>query len=204
MVKMILYEISVSLDLSILIIAGLFILGSIILLLVRCFNKKANIFIDGVEIGLNGICFHICKDKAVRQIAYKIWVEMNTRTICVKIDVDNDIIRAIHNSYYEFFKTTRELVKEIPVNNLKQTLELSNMIIEFLNNVMRPYLTKWGIKFNDWYDQKKEENKEKSPQELQKEYTNYDELINDLLCINKNVINLNKELEKIVLPRKKC
>ena len=199
---MVLIEISISLDLSTLIIAGTIIVGLLLFLLIKSINKNSTIKIDGVEIGLGGLCFHICKDKAVRQIAYKIWVEMNTRTICVKIDPDNDIIRVIHQSYYDFFKITRELIKEIPINNLQQTLELSNMVIEFLNKVMRPYLTKWGIKFNEWYDRRIEKNKEKTPQEIQKEYINYECLVNDLLCINKNVSNLNKKLEKIAFLKK--
>ena len=108
---------NISLEISTLIIALITIVGFVIFFAFQKV-KSTNYEVDGADIGLNGPCIHICGKKTVRQVAYKIWVEINTRVIGVKIDLNYDIIRAIHESYYSFFKGVRELIKEIPINNV--------------------------------------------------------------------------------------
>ena len=194
-------DLSLTIELSTLIIAGIFLLAFAIVLLVKLFSKSS-ILIDGLDIGLDGLCFHVCNDKAVRQIAYKIWVEINTRTIGVKIDLEKDIVRSIHESYYSFFTNTRLLIEDIPVSSIKKSEELVSLSISFLNNVMRPYLTKWGIKFNDWYDNERDKNKKASPQEFQKSFKEYDELCNDLINLNNNIVNYSEKLKRIAFNEK--
>ena len=196
-------NLSLTIELSTLIIASIILLGFIIVLLIKLFSKSS-IKIDGIDIGLDGLCFHICNDKAVRQIAYKIWVEINTRTIGVKIDLESDIIRSIHESYYMFFTNTRLLIEDIPISSIKKTKELVSLSISFLNDVMRPYLTKWGIKFNDWYDNERENNKKASPQVIQKSFKEYDELCKDLIALNNNIVNYSEQLKRIAFEEKKC
>lgn len=53
------------------------------------------------------------------QIAYKLWIELSTRKIGLKIDLNNDVIIEIYNSWFEFFKITRELIKEIPISKIQ-------------------------------------------------------------------------------------
>ena len=53
------------------------------------------------------------------QIAYELWVELSTRKIGLPIDLDNDVIEEIYDSWYEFFKLTRELVKCIPISKIR-------------------------------------------------------------------------------------
>lgn len=195
-------EISLSIDLSSLIIASALLAIVLVIFLIKIFSR-GKMEIDGIDFGLEGICFHICKERAVRQIAYKIWVEINTRVIGVKIDLEKDIIRSIHESYYSFFTSTRLLIEDIPAKNVKDTKELILLAICFLNDVMRPYLTKWGLKFNKWYDEEKEKSNTLSPQEIQKRFKEYDEMTADLLKLNHNVVSYSDALKKIAFEEKR-
>ena len=198
---MCLIDVSLSIDLATLLLAGLFLITLFVIFLIKRFGK-GKIEIDGIDFGLEGVCFHVCNDRTVRQVAYKIWVEINTRVIGVEIDLEKDIIRSINESYYAFFKATRLLIEDIPANNVKTTKELVGLATSFLNDVMRPYLTKWGIRFNDWYDSERAKNKMISPQALQKRFKEYDLLCDDLLAINHNVLRYSDTLKKIAFKER--
>ena len=62
--------------------------------------------------------------KKDQEIAYKIWVELSTRKIGIPFEKEYDIIIEIYDSWYEFFKITRDLLKEIPVNKISHSNEL--------------------------------------------------------------------------------
>ena len=97
------------------------------------------------------------------------------------------------------FTDTRELLKDLPIKSIEKCEQLPKIIMDFLNEVMRPYLSKWGVKFNKWYEieSKKEENKENDDITIQRAYPQYDELIRDLLDVNKKVISYTENLRKI-------
>ena len=196
-----LIDVSLSLELSTLIISLILFLALGLVLIISLI-KKRKIEVDCMDIGLTGLIFHISNDKSVRQIAFKIWVEINTRVIGVKIDLGNDIIRSIHESYYSFFKATRLLIEDIPAGKIKDSSELITLTIAFLNEVMRPYLTKWGVRFNEWYDSLDKNGSSLSPQELQKTFNRYEELTGDLLELNSKVINYSNKLESIAFSKK--
>ena len=198
-------EVIINLEIGSLIIACLFITTLIILWIQSIIKKPRDVKIDGASIGLGTISFHICNDKTDRQIAYKILVEMKTRVVSVDIDYNEDIIKSVNDSYYSFFQITRDLLKEMPIDKLPVSSDFVKMVMMFLNSVMRPYLTKWGLKFKNWYEneERKEENKGISPQELQKKYEHYDELINDLTILKNNVDGFAIELESFIFRKKK-
>ncbi len=192
-------DFSITLDIGTLIIA----VSSVIAIIVYFFSKKRlkklNFDIDECELGLTGGTIRLRCNKIHQQIAYRIWVDINTRVIATKIDLDVDNIRVVNNSYYKCFTDTRELLKEIPVNKINNDGELVNLIVRFLNEVMRPYLAKWGVTYNNWYDNKIEtdEMKGKNPVEIQKSYPYYEELSNDLLSINEKVMKYSDKLHEI-------
>lgn len=192
-------DFSITLDIGTLIIA----VPSVIAIIVYFFSKKRlkklNFDIDECELGLTGGTIRLRCNKIHQQIAYRIWVDINTRVIATKIDLDVDNIRVVNDSYYKCFTDTRELLKEIPVNKINNDGELVNLIVRFLNEVMRPYLTKWGVTYNNWYDNKikTDEMKGKNPVEIQKSYPYYEELSNDLLSINEKVMKYSDKLHEI-------
>ena len=192
-------DFSITLDIGTLIIA----VPSVIAIIVYFFSKKRlkklNFDIDECELGLTGGTIRLRCNKIHQQIAYRIWVDINTRVIATKIDLDVDNIRVVNDSYYKCFTDTCELLKEIPVNKINNDGELVNLIVRFLNEVMRPYLTKWGVTYNNWYDNKikTDEMKGKNPVEIQKSYPYYEELSNDLLSINEKVMKYSDKLHEI-------
>lgn len=73
--------------------------------------------------------------------------------------------------------------------------------IQILNKCIRPHLTKWQAKYRKWYENELEKNKDKqiSPQEIQKEYEYYDEMVEDILNVNKKIKEYSKILYSIAV-----
>lgn len=165
---------------------------------------------DSIDVSIKGATIKIKKTYQVRQIAYSIWTEMHTRTIGTPIDRDNDVIVEVYKSWYEFFSITRNLIKEIPVAQVKKkdTQALILLTSSMLNDDIRQHLTKWQARFKRWYAQelKKESNNDKSPQEIQRSYAvskteNFDILFNELQIVNRKIIQYKLDLEKLVFDR---
>ncbi len=168
-------------------------------------TKSLNeITIDEIELGIGSNSKVKLKyDSRDRQIAYKLWVELSTRKIGLEFEKGYDVISEVYDSWYEFFKIARELLKEIPVEKIQDDKETSlvEISIQILNKCIRPHLTKWQAKYRKWYENELEKNKDKqiSPQEIQKEYEYYDEMVEDILNVNKKIKEYSKILYSIAV-----
>jgi hypothetical protein len=87
------------------IVISVFVFVAVILFLLKCyFDKRYSEFeINEVEIGIGNHRVKIKPSDQDLQIAYQLWVELNTRKIGLKIDKENDVITELYNSWYEFF-----------------------------------------------------------------------------------------------------
>ncbi len=134
-----------------------------------------------------------------QEIAYKLWVELNTRKIGLAFEPENDVIEEVYNSWYSFFGIARNLMKEIPINKVKNGSDLVELTGDVLNKGLRPHLTKWQAKFRKWYEENRqlEEYQGKTPQEIQRCYPLYDELEKDLLETNRHMIEYKTVLRQI-------
>ena len=187
------------------ILIGIFFLVLILILFIYR-NKILNYFhrYELSEIELNIIHFGkvtIRPNTETIKIAYQTWIEIKTRKVGLPFDGEHDFIIEIYNSWYELFRVLRELTKSIPANLLredKSTRELVNLMIAVLNEGLRPHLTIWQAKFRRWYDQAAQNNSDKSPQQIQKDYPFYEELVRDLKRINSDMITYADWLEKLV------
>lgn len=189
----------------------------IILILILFFTPVKNIFyrfdpfknndieIQGGDIGIGSNNIKFKPNKKDREIAYKLWVELSTRKLGMPLDIDNDVIYEIYNSWYEFFKITRDSLKEFPVGKLENnnSIEIIDIAICVLNGDLRKHLTKWQGKFRHWYEIEinKQENNNLSPQDIQKKFPEYDDLINDLMDVNITLINYTNLLYSIVFGK---
>lgn len=176
------------------------------ILYARFFNRlTAESFeIDEAEIGIGNQKIRMRPSHEDRQVAYKLWVELSTRKIGLPIDTENDAILEIYDSWYEFFTLTRDLIKDIPVSKIRKnesTRKLANIAIDVLNEGLRPHLTVWQAKFRTWYqiESHKNENKDIPPQELQKRFPEYAQLIQSMKEVNHKLIRYKESLEKIAL-----
>ena len=85
----------------------------------------------------------------------------------------------------------------MPCEKLEYSENLVILTIDILNKGLRPHLTQWQAKFRKWYDIECKNNEKLSPQEIQKQYPEYDLLLSDLIKTNEKMIyyrNLMKEI----------
>ena len=135
------------------------------------------------------------------QVAHRIWTEMVTRKAAIPVDPEHDVIVEIYDSWYALFSKVRELIGNLPAELVRKevsTREIVRISTATLNNGLRPHLTKWQARFRTWYNANSEQLKEKSPQQLQREFPEYDILISDMLRINTQLIDYADELKKLL------
>ena len=159
-------------------------------------NKHCIIF-DEINLGIGrNSSVKLKYNKKDQEVAYKLWVELSTRKIGLPFDRENDVINEVYDSWYEFFKIARELLKDIPVSRLPYSNDLIKLTERVLNVGLRPHLTKWQAKYRQWYN-KAIRKKNGTPQKIQKQYPEYSLLIEDLILTNKRMIEYKDLMEKI-------
>ena len=166
-------------------------------------NRYAEFEINEAEIGIGNHKIKIKPNDEDLQIAYQLWVELSTRKIGLEIDEENDVIVELYNSWYEFFRVARELMKSIPVRKVRantSTKEIIELSFKILNESIRPHLTKWQAKYRKWYQNKLEQqdSTQRTPQEIQRSYSEYSALIMDMVRVNKILISYKEMLEKLI------
>lgn len=193
---------------------GIVVMASVLILIYKICRKNSfigsQIDIDEIELGIGNQTVRIKPNYQTKQVAYKLWVELNTRKLGLPIDENNDVILEIYDSWYSFFGIVRELIKDIPSQKVtnKDTKELIILSSKILNKAVRPHLTKWQARYREWYNRQieliRKQDLSPSPQELQKRFQCleqeqcYSALISDMKNVNQKLINYKKILEQIV------
>jgi len=158
--------------------------------------------IDSTEFGLGDQKITLHPNLTDMQIAFKIWVELSTRKIGLPIDLEDDVVAELYDSWHSFFSVTRELIKDVPVSRFrrKDTERIIRLSIEVLNTGIRPHLTKWHARFRRWYEKElaKIEHSQAHPQEIQKRFPKFDELARDLALVNQRLINYRQRMYELV------
>lgn len=134
------------------------------------------------------------------QIAHKAWTELATRKAALVFDEEDDVVAEVYNSWYELFGRMRDLVKEVPARKLRSspdTRELVRLLVDALNNGLRPHLTKWQAKFHRWYETQLESQKGIAPQAIQRQFPEYQALVKDLKAVNKQIVEYADVLRRI-------
>lgn len=136
------------------------------------------------------------------QVAHKAWVELVTRKAGLPLDEEHDTIVELYSSWYELFREMRNLAKQIPAEKIRKhpdTQELVRLLVDVLNQGLRPHLTRWQSRFRRWYDEaiNKDENKGRTPQEIQRDYPGYTELITDLKVVNEGLVKYTAFIRRV-------
>lgn len=183
------------------------IIATIVIVVVGIVVKKLatrlayhSIVVDEVSLGIGNSNIKLKYNKKDQEIAYKLWVELNTRKIGLPYDENYDVIVEVYNSWYDFFKIARELLKDVPPNRLPYSTKLITVTTDVLNEGLRPHLTKWQAKYRKWYNENSKDSR--SPQEIQRDFPEYDELLSDLLITNKHMIEYKKLMFQIAFNEK--
>ena len=184
-------EISFTLDDALIAVIILIIFAILVKLIYKVIKSK--IKIKTVTIG--GMSVELECNTDVKSLANDVWVELSTRKIALPFDEKNDVIVEVYNSWYTVFEKFREILKKIPMSKNKDVDILANIILKGFNEELRQHLTKWQARFRKWYEENKNESGD--PQEIQKKYPQYEELISDIKKVNYKMIALTEELNKI-------
>ncbi len=166
------------------------------------FGRRSNFEIDTAEMGIGSHKISFKPNLRDQEIAYKIWVELSTRKIGLPIDLEHDVISEIYDSWHNFFSITRELIKDIPVNKVKNksTRQIITLSITLLNKGLRPHLTTWQARFRRWYDRQLADAKDDvDPQSIQAKYPKFKELKEDMETVNKRLIMYREKMHELVL-----
>lgn len=158
--------------------------------------------VDSAELGVGDSKLTFKPNLNDKSVAYKIWVELSTRKIGLPIDLDDDVIVEIYDSWYSFFSVTRELIKDIPVTKVRNpsTRKIISLSIDVLNLGLRPHLTKWQARFRRWYDSKlaKDPDADLHPQDIQKDFPQYQDLVSDMIAVNKRLMLYRERMNALV------
>ena len=152
---------------------------------------------------LTGSVVKIRANHEDKKIAHKIWTELVTRKAALPFQRDKDVIVEVYDSWYALFKCVREQISAIPIEKLrgreKEDVErLIDISTRVLNEGLRPHLTEWQAKFRAWNDSARLKSDGKSPQDIQKEFPQYERLVSDIESVNKKLNDFACELKKIV------
>lgn len=190
-------SVKISFTLDDFVVALMFLVISIwiIVSIIKLIVKKLKGRIEIKTITLNGITIDIECNNFVKELANEVWIELATRKIALPFDEENDVIVEVYNSWYETFSQFREILKKVPIKDNDDVEKLSKIILTALNDILRSHLTKWQARFRKWYDNHK--NEDGDPQDIQKKYPRYKELVNELKSVNIKMMRLTEELDEI-------
>lgn len=140
-----------------------------------------------------------------RIIAWKMYVQLKTRKAALPFDEDQDLICDVYSSLYELFPIARELLSEMPLAEVARPRGVSDLIVRILNDAIRPHMTRWQAGFRYWWEGqvKADANNEKRPQDIQKAFPGYPELIDDLKRTNTELAKLAEDLLLFARPQRR-
>lgn len=188
-------------------LTGVLALSIIGLMIYRVFwlqsGRLSDFEFNEAELGLGEQKIKLKANDDDRQIAYKIWVELSTRKIGLKIDLEQDVITEVYDSWHSFFSVTRELIKDVPVRKYQRdsTAKIVRLSIEVLNEGLRPHLTKWQARFRRWYEHTAEQETNASPQEIQQKFPEFLELAEDLMQVNNRLVAYRTQMHDLINKR---
>lgn len=195
---------SITVESDWLFIVGIIVLIIIIVVLKRKYSKWFRW--QNLEVEISGtpkMVFKVERNYENLFIANRIYIELTTRKAAIPLDENNDSLEEIYDSWYHLFGIIRDEIKTVPGKYLKDhdpTKALIGLTRKILNDGLRPHLTEHQAKFRQWLKVAKEEpdNKNLSPQELQKKYPDFVNLVTSMKAVNLILANYANELDKLI------
>lgn len=175
--------------------------------LIRIYKKKQSVEKDVIPVKLKyklggaEIEYNIIRNYQNIEIAHKIYIELVTRKAAIEIEEDKDVIVEVYNSWYSLFQITRNELKSINGQLLKDnntSQELVRLLTDILNKGLRPHLTEYQARFRKWYSEQLEKNNDISPQEIQTKFDGIENLFSSMKEVNNTLIEYSKQLKKII------
>lgn len=156
-----------------------------------------------VKLTYKGVEWEICPDMETRRIAHQAWVEIKSRKVGLPFAEGLDVIIEVYSSWYQLFGVLRDLAKSIPADRLQDCEDTRNLVallMNALNEGLRPHLTRWQAKFCRWYEMELANDACKgiAPQDIQRRYPEYGDLVADLRKVNEEFVRFADSLDRVV------
>jgi hypothetical protein len=114
-------------------------------------KSKATKLVVGLPFNLGKLEFE--PDEVQQQAAWELYVELNTRIATQPLPLEQGGLRDALSSLHNIFEVTREILREAGPSVAQGPNSLGALAIEVLNKGLRPFLTKWHPKLQE-YEQK--------------------------------------------------
>ncbi len=147
-----------------------------------------------------GTTWRIERDRETARLAQEAYVELITRKAAIEFEEDNDVLTEVYDSWYALFGEVRRLARQLDADDIAGNADLRqlhDLLVAVLNEGLRPHLTRWHARFQRWYLAEADAHPGASPQEVQRAYPDYDELVASLREANQLLIGLAGELKKL-------
>jgi hypothetical protein len=121
-------------------------------------------------------------DPAERNAAWALYVELVTRISVQSLASDQGLLREALNSLYALFSTTREILKAAGPDIGASRQSVGGIAITVLNKGLRPFLTIWHPKLEDWEAQRPDGTSKKQHEQNWSEAIALRQSLEDLRC----------------------
>ena len=151
----------------------------------------------GLPFGIGSATFDLTQQDRVA--AWKLHIQLVTRKAALPFDQRDDVISDVFSSLFDLFQVARDLLLEMPPASRNDQYGVANLIIRVLNSGVRPVLTRWQADYRRWWDAAlmHSDNAARSPQEIQRDYPRYTELVEDLERMNTELSKFSDQLALI-------
>jgi hypothetical protein len=139
-----------------------------------------------------------------RQCAWELYTELSTRVAVTGKRNDPDcndftgelLIESL-SSLYKFFQEARSIMRQFPVGKLPgdQPEHLGVMINRMMEEVLRPFLEKWQVRYRHWWEN--ESNPRLAPSDRQDEFPELTAFLEDWSSVRWLMRNVQDELVKV-------
>ncbi len=185
------------------VLALIFIINELLRRHSKSSKSRIDVQLTKIKYKIFGVDFEyeIKKSYLNIEIAHRIHIELITREAAIPFDEKNDVIVQVYDSWYKLFDVTRGELKKITGDLIldESSGELVKLLTDILNQGLRPHLTEYQADFRKWYKNQlsNDENKIKSPQDLQRQYPKYQQLISSMKDVNDTLIDYNIQLKTL-------
>jgi hypothetical protein len=148
------------------------------------------------------------KGSSARQIALAALAQLETYQIARGFDSEADNLTKVYAAAYRMFQDMRRLMGELPADEFARgslTESVFDIFKQILNGSLRPHLTKWPERYEEWRKRfaKTKAGKKLSPQQLQKRFPQWQSLERDLKQVSKHLQTDARKLKSLILTKRK-
>jgi hypothetical protein len=140
-----------------------------------------------------------------RIVAWRMHIQLVSRKAALPFDPQFDLVCDVYDSLFALFGETRNLLLDLPPREFERASGVATLILKVQNDGIRPHLTCWQAGFRRWWEraEKLADNVARTPQEIQRDYPQYEALVADLQRTNTELQKYADELLRIAKPPKR-